>query len=131
MSDARFHLFVYGTLRSGGAAAHLLAGCHFVGRGEVAGTLYDIRGEHPALILYGDTRVSGEVWECPVSVLPALDRYEDVATGLTRRVGVSVNGIGCWVYVAGPRLARELTLSRRIASGVWLPASARDGAPSA
>lgn len=122
MNEAQFHLFVYGTLRSDGVASHLLAGCDLVGRGEVRGTLYDIRGEHPALILYGDTPVAGEVWRCPASLLPKLDEYEEVATGVTRRVGVVVDGIGCWVYVTGPRLARELTLARRIPSGVWTPA---------
>lgn len=131
MSDARFHLFVYGTLRSGGEAAHLLEGCEFIARGEVPGTLYDIRGEHPALILYGDTPVPGEIWRCPAALLPALDAYEEVATGLTRRVGVTVNDTGCWVYVAGPRLARELTPARRIASGVWLSPAEREMVPPA
>lgn len=125
MSEARFHLFVYGTLRSGGSAAHLLAGCDLVARGEVRGTLYDIRGEYPALMLYGDTRVPGEVWRCPASALARLDAYEDVAGGLTRRVGVAVDGVGCWVYVAGPRLAHELTTARRLGSGVWTPAPER------
>ena len=125
MREAHFHLFVYGTLRTGGRAAHLLAGCARVAHGVVQGTLYDIRWEHPALILYGDTRVPGEVWRCPASLLGRLDEYEDVAGGLTRRVGVAVDGVGCWVYVAGPRLAHELTTARRLASGVWRPSPER------
>jgi gamma-glutamylcyclotransferase (GGCT)/AIG2-like uncharacterized protein YtfP len=119
VSDATFHLFIYGTLRASGSAAQLLGGSRFVAVGSVTGTLYDIRGEFPALMLYGDTRIAGEIWRCRSHLLARLDEYEDVGGGLFRRVGTRVAGYACWTYVAGPRLAHELTLARRIASGVW------------
>lgn len=113
----RFHLFTYGTLRRGGAAAELLDGCELVGTGAVAGTLYDIDGAYPALVLAGAGRVEGEIWRCPVDVLPRLDAYEGVAEGLFRRVGVRAGDRACWTYVAGPRLARRLMPDRRVEAG--------------
>jgi gamma-glutamylcyclotransferase (GGCT)/AIG2-like uncharacterized protein YtfP len=118
MTDGRFHLFVYGTLQSGGSARDLLANCDLIGAASVGGVLYDIDGEFPALVLYGATPVRGEVWQCPAELLKTLDAYEGTASGLFRRVGVhaQVGGeeIGCWAYVAGPRLSRKLTPARRV-----------------
>jgi gamma-glutamylcyclotransferase (GGCT)/AIG2-like uncharacterized protein YtfP len=118
MSAEHLHLFVYGTLQSRGSAAELLAACELVGPGKVAGILYDIDGEYPALVLYGTSKVSGEIWRCPTDMLLRLDAYEATARGLFRRVAVSVESdsgiIACWAYVAGPLLARKLTPARRI-----------------
>ena len=116
-----FHLFVYGTLRSGGTAAHMLSEAECIGSGFVGGVLYDIDGEYPALLLYGDTPVRGEIWKCPAALLSTLDAYERIASGLFRRVGVEARGedgsrVACWVYVAGPRLARQLTPTRIVGS---------------
>lgn len=122
MRDRAFHLFVYGTLVGGGEADGLLAGCERLGPATVAGTLYDIRGEYPALILYGDAPVRGEVWRCPNRLLPRLDDYESVSAGLFRRVAVDVDGVACWTYVAGPAIARELTPGQRVDGGAWKPA---------
>lgn len=102
-----FHLFVYGTLKSGGAAEQLLHGCQRVATGRVRGTLYDL-GEFPALLLRGQDPVPGEVWRCPAERLQELDRYERVESGLFRRAAVQVGDYACWVYVAGPRLGPEL-----------------------
>jgi gamma-glutamylcyclotransferase (GGCT)/AIG2-like uncharacterized protein YtfP len=116
---SHFHLFVYGTLRAGGSADELLAGCDRVAQATVAGTLYDIDGQYPALVLAGQGRVEGEVWRCPVDRLPALDAYEGVDDGLFRRVGVQVGEYACWTYVAGPKLASRLTADRRLARERW------------
>jgi gamma-glutamylcyclotransferase (GGCT)/AIG2-like uncharacterized protein YtfP len=119
-----FHLFVYGTLRTGAGAAGVLADCELVATATVQGTLYDVDGRFPALMLYGTTPVHGEIWCCPSPLLPRLDAYEQVESGVFRRVAVRVDGHACWTYVAGPALAHELTPARRITSGDWL---ARDG----
>lgn len=116
-----FHLFTYGTLRRGGDGAALLEGCEPVGPATITGTLYDIDGEYPALVLAGTGRVQGEIWRCPARVLARLDAYEAVADGLFRRVAAVVDGVACWIYVAGPKLARRLTPRRRIESGRWPP----------
>lgn len=118
-----FDLFVYGTLRTGADAAGLLTGCERIGEGTVCGILYDIDGRFPAVVLYGDTAVYGEIWRCPVALLGGLDRYEGTDSGLFRRVAVeaatAAGRLPCWIYVAGPALAPTLTLERRIASGDW------------
>ena len=117
--SGHFHLFVYGTLRRTGANAGMLAGCDWLGPGSVGGVLYNIDDGYPALVLYCDTPVAGEVWRLPASMLLQLDEFEGVDTGLFRRVGVEVNmdngtTQGCWTYVAGPKLARKLVPGRRI-----------------
>ncbi len=124
MSDSTFNLFVYGTLKSGGSAAQRLQDCQHLGPGQVGGILYDIDAEYPALVLYGTQPVAGELWRCPWQLLARLDAYEGVSTGLFRRVGVQVkqhggNTLPCWTYVAGPKLSRKLTPSRRTAA--WKP----------
>jgi gamma-glutamylcyclotransferase (GGCT)/AIG2-like uncharacterized protein YtfP len=116
-----FHLFAYGTLRRGGPSHELLATSVFVGTATVEGTLYDIDGDFPALVLYGSTRVPGEIWRCSAELLGRLDGFEGTDSGLFRRVGVQVGDYGCWTYVAGPALARRLTPSRRLPTGAWRP----------
>jgi gamma-glutamylcyclotransferase (GGCT)/AIG2-like uncharacterized protein YtfP len=120
-----FNLFVYGTLRRTGGAEGVLAEAVYVRAATLNGTLYDIEGRHPALMLYGDTPVRGEIWHCPSDLLPHLDTYESVELGLFRRVGVEVDDVPCWTYVAGPALAPTLTRYRRMPGGAWL---ARPGA---
>jgi gamma-glutamylcyclotransferase (GGCT)/AIG2-like uncharacterized protein YtfP len=118
-----FNLFAYGTLRRGGAAEDVLHGCEWLGEATVAGVLYDIDGRFPALLLYGEALVHGELWRCPAALLPELDAYEGVADGLFRRVGVEVTAgdeaVACWTYAAGPALSRKLVSERRVAWGRW------------
>jgi len=116
------HIFVYGTLRRGVAASPLMERCELVGPATVTGTLYDIDGEFPALVLAGNGRVHGEVWRCPADILPELDRYEGIDDRLFRRVALRAGGIACWTYVAGPALAARLQPDRRIPGGRWPPA---------
>jgi gamma-glutamylcyclotransferase (GGCT)/AIG2-like uncharacterized protein YtfP len=118
-NEPGFYLFVYGTLRSGGEANERIAGCTFVRNAYVEGTLYDIEGHYPALMLYGGTRVQGEIWRCAADSLAAIDAYEGVDRRLFRRVAVDVDGTPCWAYVAGPALAHLLTPGQRIESGLW------------
>ncbi len=129
MTDGTFFLFAYGTLLGAGAGSHLLQGCLHSGRAQVNGILYDIDGEYPALVLYGEQPVAGELWRCPWQRLARLDEYEGVGVGLFRRVAVEVkheNGdrIASWIYVAGPKLAHKLSPARSTAS--W-PISANNG----
>jgi gamma-glutamylcyclotransferase (GGCT)/AIG2-like uncharacterized protein YtfP len=118
-----FNLFIYGTLLRGGGAEGLLAGCERVGAATVNGTLYDIDGRFPAVLLYGNELVHGEVWHCPPGVLLRLDEYEGTAEGLFRRVAVEarVDGrpVPCWTYSAGPALSRKLRSDARVAGGDW------------
>jgi gamma-glutamylcyclotransferase (GGCT)/AIG2-like uncharacterized protein YtfP len=117
----RVFLFVYGTLRAGSVAHELLDGCTRVGEASVGGVLYDVDGRFPALMLYGQAPVHGEIWECPDTLIYGLDAYEGTRAGLFRRVAVHAGGHDCWTYVAGPALSRRLTASRRIENGRWTP----------
>jgi gamma-glutamylcyclotransferase (GGCT)/AIG2-like uncharacterized protein YtfP len=120
-----FNLFVYGTLRRGGEAAGMLRDCEWVGRASVSGYLYDVDGRFPALVLYGEARVNGEVWHCPPALLLRLDDYEGTRRGLFRRVAVEVDVAGetvaCWTYAAGPALSRKLVPAARIRDAEWRP----------
>lgn len=112
-------IFVYGTLRRGGPAEALLRGCRWLGPAEVTGTLYDVGGRYPALVLEGATPVRGEVWSGPDEALERLDEYEGVEEGLFRRVVVEIGGEPCWAYVAGPALVPRLAASAVVEGGEW------------
>lgn len=102
------------------AGRALLRDCELIGRGSVAGTLYDV-GEYPALLLDGGRGrgVEGEVWWCPAPLLRVLDRYEGTTEGLFRRVAAEVAGRVCWMYVAGPKLGPRLRTDAIIEAGSW------------
>src|SRR5438105_1507723 len=93
-------LFVYGTLRPGGERQRhsLLAGLGavYVGKGSVAGELYDL-GAYPGALKSQDpaSRVVGEVYRLsnPTQALHKLDEYE----------GVSPSGAAASLY------SREIT----------------------
>jgi gamma-glutamylcyclotransferase (GGCT)/AIG2-like uncharacterized protein YtfP len=118
-----FNLFTYGTLlRGSSAAGTLLDTCTNIGPAFVNGILYDIDKRYPAVVLYGEERVYGEVWRCPSPRLLELDEYEGVQEGLFRRVALEVSTLDgstlpCWLYAAGPALSRKLVPERRIKSG--------------
>lgn len=119
-----FNLFAYGTLRGDGAAAGVLDRCTLRGTASVGGMLYDIDGRFPALVLYGDAPVHGDVWECPSPLLRRLDEYEDIRGGLFRRVAIEVvtadgAALPCWIYTAGPALSQKLLPEARLPDGVW------------
>ena len=122
MSEPAFHLFVYGTLKSGKSreAAPILGDCTLVGTGEVSGTMYHV-GDYPALLLGGPQTVRGEIWRCPTDLLKKLDEYEGVDRGLFRRAAVEVDGYACWIYVAGPRLGPRLVPQARMETSEWNP----------
>lgn len=110
-------LFVYGTLRRGSGAQHLLARASLQGPATVRGRLLLGPG-YPALILEGDDPVHGEIWTCDAETLAELDRYEGVQEDLFRRVLTEIEGAPAWVYVAGDRL-RDSGLPT-IPGGDWI-----------
>ena len=61
------YLFVYGTLLSRGSAATLLDGCERVANARVQGTLYDIDGAYPALVLAGSGGVDGRTGQAALT----------------------------------------------------------------
>lgn len=126
-------VFVYGTLRRGGARAMpaVFPGAKFVGAASVRGGLYDL-GAHPALLLGGsDSPVVGEVYEVDDEILDRMDDIEASDRYRRRQVEVSpdTGGGACWVYVPeqNPELYSRHAL---ITSGDWIEhAGARAGRP--
>ena len=114
-------LFVYGTLRKGGASAisRLYPDSRFIANAAVGGRLYDL-GEFPALLLdESSASVIGEIYEIDDNALNALDEFEASAAYLRRQVEISVNGEMrlCWVYGPEPELCVGKKL---VASGDWI-----------
>lgn len=122
MSDSHSHpIFVYGTLRTGGAKHGMIAGGEMLRAAKLRGTLYDL-GPYPAALLRGHRLVHGELWTCPAETVRALDAYEGVGNGLFRRVTArDEEGTRCWIWVAGPGLEPELTSDLIVQSGRWRP----------
>jgi gamma-glutamylaminecyclotransferase len=78
---AKTILFVYGTLKRGQRAHHLLAGQQFRGEARTLPRyrLYD-NGSYPCLVEEPErgVAVQGELWEVADAILHRLDRYEGV-----------------------------------------------------
>jgi len=96
-------LFVYGSLRAGETACHLLSGCRFVGTAAVAGVLGSANGYQ--LLMAGPGWVHGELYRLPVGLgrrqaLETLDRYEGVPGGLYTRSVIRAGGTEAWTYVS-------------------------------
>jgi gamma-glutamylcyclotransferase (GGCT)/AIG2-like uncharacterized protein YtfP len=123
-------VFVYGTLRRGGSNAFRMDGAEFVGPATVGGVLYRISW-YPGLVLDGEDRVFGEVYQVGPELLRALDEFEGLAAGEIegseyRRVRVEAVQSGhpaekrveVWIYEwTGPVEGKN-----RIKSGDWLDA---------
>jgi gamma-glutamylcyclotransferase (GGCT)/AIG2-like uncharacterized protein YtfP len=107
-------VFVYGTLRQGQSAHHILqaAGARPRGAATVRGRVGELRG-HPALMLDpAAAPLAGELWEVPPGHYGPLDEYEcfggfGVAGSLYRRVvtWAEITGTSSrtlvWCYVHG------------------------------
>src|SRR6187401_1980461 len=81
-------LFLYGTLKSGGAANYRLANARLVGPAVTAAKyrLYDM-GWHPAMVRDDEVglAVEGEVWDVGPELLTQLDEYESDPPGFKRQ----------------------------------------------
>jgi gamma-glutamylcyclotransferase (GGCT)/AIG2-like uncharacterized protein YtfP len=120
-------VFVYGTLRRGGSNDIHRFGPpapRFRGTGRIAGVLYDL-GPYPGVLLGGEGRVVGEVYEVMPEVERALDVLEEVRDDdegeyRRRQALVVLDGgrqVACLVYEIHPRRARGRPV---IASGDWI-----------
>ncbi len=109
-------VFVYGTLKRGGANHHFLAGQRFIGEARTAPgfQMYELEG-YPGMIAQPDSSqsVTGEIWEVDSACLAALDELEGLAEGLYRREAVplapphSLRQVEAYLYaktVAGRRV---------------------------
>jgi gamma-glutamylcyclotransferase (GGCT)/AIG2-like uncharacterized protein YtfP len=114
-------VFVYGTLRSGGANAMSIRfpDSKFVADTRVRGRLYDL-GAYPGLLLNESSSfVIGEVYEVDDETLNKLDEFEASSNYLRKQVEISLGAEGRigWTYEPNPELYSLQTL---ITSGDWL-----------
>ncbi|HEX7998558.1 MAG TPA: gamma-glutamylcyclotransferase family protein [Pyrinomonadaceae bacterium] len=114
-------VFVYGTLRRGGAGAMSIRfpGSKFIAEAKVGGSLYDL-GPYPGLLLdESNSFVTGEVYEVDDETLNKLDDFEASSNYRRKRVEISLDNQrrACWVYEPDPAFYSLHTL---ITSGDWI-----------
>ncbi len=117
-------LFVYGTLRAGESAHHLLDGARLVGefRTETAYELMNM-GPFPAMVEGGATAVAGEVYAIGARKIPQLDDYEDCPRLFYRSAVRLQQGPAAQAYfIRRERLAPRF---KPIASGNWMQQAKR------
>ena len=76
-------VFVYGALRKGASNGWRMARANFVGEATVLGTLVKVDW-YPGLVLRGDTKVKGEVYDVDAQTLRELDEFEGLGSEDTR-----------------------------------------------
>ena len=114
-------VFVYGTLRRGGAGA--MSGrfplAKFIAEATVSGSLYDL-GAYPGLRLdEPNTPVKGEVYEVDDETLARLDEFEATSRYVRKQFEISLDTDRhvCWTYEPDPAFYSLRTL---ITSGDWI-----------
>jgi gamma-glutamylcyclotransferase (GGCT)/AIG2-like uncharacterized protein YtfP len=118
---SRHLVFVYGTLRRGGAGAMSLRfpAAKFIAEATVGGGLYDL-GAYPGLLLdESNSRVTGEVYEVDDELLHELDAFEASSHYWRQQVEISLGTQRklCWTYAPHPEVFARRTL---ITSGDWI-----------
>ncbi len=127
------HLFAYGTLQHGHAPQEMTAAVgqlRAVGRGTVAGALYDM-GDYPGAILNPEAqeKIRGTIFALPADpeFLRNLDAYEEydpaapagsqfLRTACTAELDSGAL-VECWIYVYN----RPVAAAPRIEGGQWPP----------
>jgi len=114
-------VFVYGTLRRGGAGAMSIRfpNSKFIADAKVSGSLYDL-GAYPGVLLNeSNSLVIGEVYEVDDEILNKLDDYEASSHYWRKQVEISLgtNRRMCWIYEPNPEFYSHRTL---ITSGDWI-----------
>ena len=113
-------VFVYGTLRRGGAGAMSIRfpNSKFIADAKVSGSLYDL-GAYPGLLLNeSNSLVIGEVYEVDDEILNKLDEFEASSSYRRKQLEISLGAHAktCWVYEPDPEFYSPRTL---ITSGDW------------
>lgn len=114
-------VFVYGTLRSGGAGAMSIRfpDSTFIAEAQVSGSLYDL-GAYPGLLLNeANSLVTGEVYEVDDETLNQLDDFEASSNYRRKQVEIALNTHRklCLTYEPDPEFYSPRTL---ITSGDWM-----------
>lgn len=109
-------VFVYGTLRRGGANNYMLAEANFLGRytTEPRYTMFRL-GHHPAVVARGDTAIVGEIYRVNDEVFQLLDELECYPTVFSRQKIPTPAG-ETWIYLYNRLVGTE----NMVAHGDWL-----------
>lgn len=102
-------LFVYGSLRQGCSAHHLLQGCHRLGDGVLAGSELIDHAGYP-MLQAGSGDVKGEVYRVASPQWQALDAWEEAPQVYERVVRRLVDGRSVWVYQRPARASAGLRI---------------------
>jgi gamma-glutamylcyclotransferase (GGCT)/AIG2-like uncharacterized protein YtfP len=114
-------VFVYGSLRRGGAGAMSIRfpNSKFIAEAKVGGTLYDL-GAYPGLLLNESNSLAfGEVYEVDDETLSELDDFEASSNYWRKQVEISLgpNSRTCWIYEPNPE---SYSLRKLVTSGDWI-----------
>jgi gamma-glutamylcyclotransferase (GGCT)/AIG2-like uncharacterized protein YtfP len=117
----KYLVFVYGTLRRGGARAMSVRfpNSEFIADAKVSGSLYDL-GAYPGLLVNeSNSLVVGEVYEVDDEILNRLDHFEASSNYRRKRVEISLGSHSrmCWLYEPNPEFCSP---RRLITSGDWI-----------
>lgn len=117
-------LFVYGTLKQGGKYHCYLEEATLIAEHATArGTLYDSGMGYPAMTVADGGEISGEVYDIPEELWPAIDDLEGYTGGavsdlfdkIETTVDVSGEALNTIVYVAKD----SKLLQKKVESGIW------------
>ena len=92
-------LFVYGSLKAGGSAHHLLNCALAESEGSLDQVDLTVQDGYP-MLQSGSAQVRGEVYRVPDGLWPALDAWEEVPRVYCRRRRELIDGRDVWVYEA-------------------------------
>ena len=101
-------LFVYGSLRQGRSAHHLLQGCHRLSDGELAESELIDHAGYP-MLQAGSDDVKGEVYCINSFQWQALDAWEETPQVYERVKRRLVDGRSVWVYQRPTRTSEALS----------------------
>jgi len=109
-------VFIYGTLRRGGANHYILADANFLGRYETEPRYTMFRlGQFPAVVARGDTAITGEIYRVSDAVFALLDELECYPTVFSRQLIHTPAG-ETWVYLYNRLVGTEHV----VPNGDWL-----------
>jgi len=109
-------LFVYGSLKRGQRAHHLLQGLPWLGQAWLPGACLHDLGPFPMAVL-GEGSIQGELYGVSEADLAALDRFEGAPRLYQRHWLNLADGRSAWVYLGQPHQVRHVA---PLASGYWL-----------
>jgi len=98
MATSFEQIFVYGSLKSGRSAHHLLAGAERQSDGWLDGVRLG-RFEGYPMLWSGDQAINGEVYRVDLALMAQLDAYEGVPNDYIRRQRQLRDGRQVWVYM--------------------------------